>query len=51
MLSVKDVVSVIFSIIVIIFIAGFCTADLIAAKRMQDKARRDRDKEKKKSGR
>lgn len=40
----KDIVSVIFSIALILFITGFCIFDLIHAKHQQDKARRDKEK-------
>jgi len=44
--KIKDIVSVIFSISLILFITGFCIIDLVQAKHKQDKARRDREKKK-----
>ena len=44
--KIKDIVSVIFSISLILFITSFCIVDLVQTKRKQDKARRDREKRK-----
>lgn len=40
----KDIVSVVFSICVILFITVFCIVDIIQAKHQRDKARRDKEK-------
>jgi hypothetical protein len=45
--SVREVVSVVFSIALILFITGFCIIDLIQTKHKQDKARREREKRRK----
>lgn len=42
----SDIISVIFSLCVIIFITVFCIVDSIQTKRKQDRARREREKRK-----
>ena len=42
--SIKDAVSVIFSISVIVFIIGFCIVDFIQTQRRKERARRDKEK-------
>jgi uncharacterized protein (DUF2062 family) len=43
-MSARDIVSVIFSIAVILFIVVFCIVDIFQARRLKDKARRDKEK-------